>query len=67
MPELKVYAVEVNGWPTTLQLTAADAAARGLTVKDLVEHRAASAAAKVAPAKARTPANKSRAAANKGA
>lgn len=112
MSELKLYEVEVNGWPTTLQLTDADAVARGLTDEDTVEHRTAvhawlaaeatenarveaervaaeqaeadrlaeqeaanQAAAEVpsttaadeAPAKGRTPANKSRTAANKGA
>lgn len=41
MSALKVYAVEVNGWPTTLQLTETDAAARGLTDEDTVEHRIA--------------------------
>lgn len=60
MSELKRYEVEVNGWPTTLQLTEADAAARGLTDADTVEARAE---AKQAPARA----NKARTAANKGA
>ncbi|WP_156370704.1 hypothetical protein [Nocardia arizonensis] len=41
MPELRVYEVEVNGWPTTLQLTVADAAARGFTDEDTVDHRTA--------------------------
>ncbi|MET9286497.1 hypothetical protein [Nocardia beijingensis] len=59
MSELKIYEVEVNGWPTTLQLTTADAAARGLTDADTVDARTA---AKQAPARA----NKSRTAANKG-
>lgn len=60
MSELKRYEVEVHGWPTTLQLTEADAAARGLTEADTVEARTA---AKQAPARA----NKARGAANKGA
>lgn len=108
MSELRVYEVEVHGWPTTLQLTETDAAARGLTDEDTVEHRTAvrewlaaevvenarheaeqaaeaarlaeeeaaqqaaaeataTAAAEESPAKGRTPANKSRTAANKGA
>ncbi|WP_218717061.1 hypothetical protein [Nocardia sp. MH4] len=108
MSELRVYEVEVHGWPTTLQLTETDAAARGLTDEDTVEHRTAvrewlaaevvetarleaeqvaaesarlaeeevaqrsaaeapsTAEAEEAPAKGRTPANKSRTAANKG-
>lgn len=41
MSELRVYEVEVHGWPTTLQLTDADAVARGLTDADTVEHRTA--------------------------
>lgn len=41
MSELHEYEVEVNGWPTTMQLSDADAALRGLTVADTVEHRAA--------------------------
>ncbi|MBF6135870.1 hypothetical protein IU501_23035 [Nocardia otitidiscaviarum] len=57
---LKVYEVTVNGTATTMQLSAADAAARGLTDADTVEARAE---AKQAPARA----NKARTAANKGA
>ncbi len=57
---LKRYEVEIHGWPTTLQLSEADAAARGLTDADTVEARTA---AKQAPARA----NKARTAANKGA
>lgn len=30
MAELKVYDVEINGWPTTVQLSDEDAQARGL-------------------------------------
>lgn len=60
MSELKTYDVVVNGWQTTVKLTEADAAARGLTDADTVEARTA---AKQAPARA----NKSRTAANKGA
>ncbi|MEU0871645.1 hypothetical protein [Nocardia brasiliensis] len=61
MSELKVYEVEINGWSTTVQLTAADAAARGLTDADTVTARTTA-----APAKERAPANKSRTAATKG-
>ncbi|WP_158453194.1 hypothetical protein [Nocardia otitidiscaviarum] len=56
---LKVYEVTVNGTATTMQLSAADAAARGLTDADTVQARAAT--------KRRTTANKARTAANKGA
>lgn len=59
MSELRVYTVEVNGWPTTVQLSESDAAARGLSDKDLADEQP--------PTKGRTPANKSRTAANKGA
>lgn len=41
MSELKVYEVEVNGFAATMQLTATDAALRGLSVEDTVEHRVA--------------------------
>ncbi|SUA72663.1 Uncharacterised protein [Nocardia otitidiscaviarum] len=76
MSELKVYEVEINGNVTTVQLTAADAALRGLTDADTVEHRATAKRAaeqvsvKVVDAEAvkqRAAANKARAAANKGA
>ncbi|WP_433660789.1 hypothetical protein ACQPW1_00420 [Nocardia sp. CA-128927] len=52
MPELRLYEVEINGVRTTLQLSDADAAERGIFLQG-VEDKAA------APAnKARTPANK---------
>ncbi|WP_155980846.1 hypothetical protein [Nocardia sp. CNY236] len=72
---LEVYEVTVNGWPTTMQLTAADAAQRALTGEDTVAHRTAvrewlAAEARAIEARAetkqRTPSNKSRGAANKG-
>lgn len=50
---LKRYDVEVNGYPTTLQLSDEDAERLGLTGKDASE------------SKAKTPANKSRTPANK--
>ncbi|OMC01281.1 hypothetical protein A5733_03010 [Mycobacterium sp. NS-7484] len=55
---MKRYDVEINGVRTTLQLSDADAKARGL-IKPAAEEK------KAAPTKARTAANKSRTAANK--
>lgn len=53
MSELKNYDVEINGWPTTVKLTEAEARERGLT-----EAVPAKVKARPAANKARTPANK---------
>lgn len=58
---MKRYDVIINGFPTTLLLSDADAAARGL----LAAAPAAEPADKPVAAKAKTPANKSRKPANK--
>lgn len=60
---VKRYRVKVNGVTTTLRLSDADAAARGLT--PLADETEVTAPAKPVPTKARTPANKSRKPANK--
>lgn len=60
MAELKTYDVVVNGWATTVQLTDADARARGLLVDEPEEAAAPT-------SKARRPANKGRTVADKGA
>lgn len=62
MSELKNYDVEINGWPTTVKLTDAEARERGLT-----EAVPAKAKARATGNKSRTPANKGSGAANKGA
>lgn len=56
---LKTYDVEINGYATTLRLSEADAKARGLVKSEAPKKEPA--------AKKATPANKSRAAANKAA
>ncbi|WP_280441201.1 hypothetical protein [Nocardia brasiliensis] len=69
MPELTEYEVEINGVRTTLQLTAEDAAARGIAGqggKPVAPYVLQEATGKPAPAnKARGTANKRRAAPNK--
>jgi hypothetical protein len=54
MAELKVYEVEINGWPTTVQLNDEDAKARGLAAPVVEKART-------------TTANKARRASTKGA
>lgn len=58
MPELQEYDAVINGWPTTVKLTADEAHERGLS-------RTKPATAARARGKGRQPANKSRTAANK--
>jgi hypothetical protein len=64
MADLKLYDVEINGFRTTIQLTEADAAARGLTARPEASRAAEPAPAK-APAKSRRASNKARTAENK--
>lgn len=62
---MKRYDVIINGFPTTLLLSDADAAARGLLAATPAAAPAAAPADKPVAAKAKTPANKSRKPANK--
>jgi hypothetical protein len=66
MSALNLYNVVINGFATTVQLTEADAVARGLTATHRADlPKAAESAPASRPAKARNASNKARTAANK--